>query len=151
MTRGSSRSYPRGVEVEVLSGPRLEVLLEVREKLSREITQRTGPRAAPLSEAALACTLGACPGAVMICTLEGRFIEVSEVFLRETGYARDEVLGRTGREIGLWTEPNHELEELQRALRVEGEIRIRELAYRTRQGQARRMLVAAEVLPLQGR
>ncbi len=129
----------------------MEVLLAVREKLSREIAEQTEQRAMAQCEKHLASVLESCPGAVTICTLEGRFIEVSETFLQETGYSRDEVVGRTGREMGLWAEPDRELEELQRALRVEGEIRIRELAYRTKQGEARTMLMAAEVIPMQGR
>ena len=33
---------------------------------------------------------------------EGRYIDVNEGFLRGTGHTREEVIGRTALEIGLW-------------------------------------------------
>ena len=47
------------------------------------------------------------PSAVGITTVaEGRFIDVNEGFSRLTGYAREEVIGRTTLELGLWADPS---------------------------------------------
>ena len=35
---------------------------------------------------------------------DGRFLDVNDVFLREFGYARDEVVGRTANQLGLWAD-----------------------------------------------
>ncbi len=36
---------------------------------------------------------------------EGRFIDVNESFLRLFGYAREDVIGHTSLELGLWSDP----------------------------------------------
>jgi PAS domain S-box-containing protein len=36
--------------------------------------------------------------------LDGTFLDVNDVFLREFGYAREEVVGRTAHELGLWAD-----------------------------------------------
>jgi PAS domain S-box-containing protein len=46
------------------------------------------------------------PDAVLITRLEnGCIVEVNEAFLRLTGYRRDEIIGRTTLEVGLWADP----------------------------------------------
>ena len=46
------------------------------------------------------------PDAIVLTTVaEGRFLEVNDQFTRLTGYARDEVLGRTVFDFGLWPDP----------------------------------------------
>ena len=46
------------------------------------------------------------PGLMTISTrLDGRYVDVNDAFLRELGYTRGEVIGRTATQLGLWTEP----------------------------------------------
>lgn len=46
------------------------------------------------------------PGLMTISTrLDGRYVDVNDTFLRELGYSRGEVLGRTASELGLWPDP----------------------------------------------
>jgi len=47
------------------------------------------------------------PDAVLITRLEdGCIVEVNEAFLRLTGYGRDQLLGRTTLDVGLWVDPD---------------------------------------------
>jgi PAS domain S-box-containing protein len=36
---------------------------------------------------------------------EGRIVKVNDAFLKVFGYDRDGVIGRTGAEIGIWSDP----------------------------------------------
>lgn len=85
--------------------------------------------------------------AAALCTLEGRFIEVNDALVSLSGYSRDEIVGRTGAEFGLWTDP----EELLRGIRQRGACNDYVLAYRTRAGQTRRMTLAARIVTVNGR
>ncbi len=45
------------------------------------------------------------PGLMTISTrLDGRYVDVNDAFLRELGYTRGEVIGRTASQLGLWTD-----------------------------------------------
>lgn len=47
------------------------------------------------------------PGLMTISTrLDGRYVDVNDAFVRELGYPRGEVLGRTASELGLWPDPS---------------------------------------------
>ncbi len=78
---------------------------------------------------------------------DGRFIEVNVRFLRLFGYNREEVLGRTSIDLGMWAEP-----ERQQAVREHpqqfGPIQNEEVAVRTRSGEVRRALLSAETAEL---
>lgn len=80
-------------------------------------------------------------------TLEGRFIEVNEALVSLSGYTPAEIVGRTGQEAGLWTNP----EEMLRCIRQRGAVDEYVLPYRTRDGQTRRILLAARLLTVNGR
>lgn len=55
------------------------------------------------SEEAFARMLRASSAALSLSTFDdGRYLDVNDRFLRETGYARDEVIGRRSVELGLW-------------------------------------------------
>ncbi len=74
----------------------------------RDITERKRLEAALLaaSENRFAAVFAASPVPLSISTLaEGRFIDVNDAFLQLTGYGREEVLGHTAEDLGLWTEP----------------------------------------------
>jgi len=90
------------------------------------------------------------PLAISISALEdGRFIDVNDGFLRATDYTRDEVIGRTALELGLW-ERAEDRERFIRALRERGVIRGRECTLRTKLGVSRTVALSAELLDLGG-
>ncbi len=88
------------------------------------------------------------PDWIVISTLEdGRFIDVNDAFLRITGYAREEVIGRTAIELGIWVDPG-ERAAMVEVLRREGVIRDHEARFRMKSGEIRVMLRSAEVIHL---
>jgi diguanylate cyclase (GGDEF)-like protein/PAS domain S-box-containing protein len=113
-------------------------------------TSRTVPAAWSALDEGFATAFRSNPAAVAISRLaDGRLIEVNEAFLRDTGYRRTEVIGKSDTEIGLWVDP-----QLRRllceGLRGEGKLRDREVPYRTKSGEARTALLSAESIRLRG-
>jgi PAS domain S-box-containing protein len=78
-----------------------------------------------------------------------RYIEVNETFERMTGWSRDEVIGRTRFDIGLWENPVDGVE-LVRRVWAEGLVRDVEVSLRRRDGTVLVALGTAEVIELNG-
>jgi PAS domain S-box-containing protein len=90
------------------------------------------------------------PDWVVISALkDGFYVDVNETFLRMTGYRRDEVIGRTSEELGIWANPRERKETMQ-ALEEEGSIQNIEVHFRMRSGQIRNMLWSAELIDFGG-
>jgi len=88
------------------------------------------------------------PSAVGISTVaEGRFIDVNEGFSRLTGYMREEVMGRTTLELGLWADVS-ERESVLRDIREQGYLHNREGLLRTKSGEVRSLMVSVESIQL---
>jgi PAS domain S-box-containing protein len=89
----------------------------------------------------------------MILTLSStddhRYIEVNETFERITGWRRDEVIGRTPFDLGLWADPVQRLEVTKRLL-AEGTLRDLEADFCMKNGSIRIGRVSAEVIELGG-
>jgi PAS domain S-box-containing protein len=80
---------------------------------------------------------------------DGRHLEVNDAAVRHSGYARDEMLGRTKPELGFWVTPA-ERERMVRLLHEEGHVRDFEVTFRTRHGEQRQLLVNSEVITYGG-
>jgi PAS domain S-box-containing protein len=78
-----------------------------------------------------------------------RHLEVNEAALRDTGFTRQEMLGRTKLELGYWVAPEQR-EEIVRRLRTDGRVRDFEITCRTRTGQRRHLLVNSQVITFAG-
>ena len=78
-----------------------------------------------------------------------RYIEVNETFVLLTGYSREETLGRTPFDLGLWVGPSMRWE-LLRKLMAEGSIRDQEVVIRTKGGRIRVGLGSAELIEIDG-
>ncbi|HZB44723.1 MAG TPA: PAS domain S-box protein, partial [Pyrinomonadaceae bacterium] len=90
------------------------------------------------------------PLALTITSLKtGRLLEVNETFTRLSGYARDEAVGRTTLELGLWAEPAEREAELA-ALAERGEVRNVEYRFRMRDGSEMTGLLSAEQIEIGG-
>ncbi len=84
------------------------------------------------------------PSAVGISTVaEGRFINVNEGFSRLTGFKREEVIGRTTVELGLWADPG-ERATLIREIQEQGLLHNREGLLRTKSGEIRSLMVSVD-------
>ncbi|MDD5510410.1 MAG: PAS domain S-box protein [Dehalococcoidales bacterium] len=90
------------------------------------------------------------PEPMAISTLsEGRYIEINDIFLRIWGYQRDEVVGRTGIELGFWPHPD-DRNEMARLLRKDGVIRDLEVSFRSKSGELRFGLLSADLIEISG-
>lgn len=77
------------------------------------------------------------PDAITLRTLpERRYLEVNEGFCRMTGYAAEEVIGKTSSELNVWADPEQRGATLQKVLR-EGEVHEEEFRFRTKSGEIR--------------
>jgi diguanylate cyclase (GGDEF)-like protein/PAS domain S-box-containing protein len=81
--------------------------------------------------------------------LDGRFTEVNEAFLSAHGYPREEVIGHTGLELGLFVEPE-KYRVLAKDLQTHGSVRDRELRVRCKDGSVLDGLFSMEVVSGQG-
>ncbi len=90
------------------------------------------------------------PDAITISTLgDGRYVDVNEAFLEMSGYRREEVIGHTSVELGLWVDPEERLR-LVRALQERGQVRDLEFRMRSRSGEVGTVLMSAEPVVIGG-
>jgi len=78
-----------------------------------------------------------------------RCVDLNEAFEHLSGWRRDEVLGRTPAEIGIWTDPDERLrfvEELKR----ETHIRDHEAQFRTKSGESRTVVRSSDLVEIDG-
>jgi len=91
------------------------------------------------------------PSAMALSDLPGRrFSDMNDAFCKVTGYARDEVLGKTSQELGLFANP-HEQQAVAERLLAEGRISDFELQIRRKNGSLRTGLFFGEIITSQGR
>jgi diguanylate cyclase (GGDEF)-like protein/PAS domain S-box-containing protein len=77
------------------------------------------------------------------------YIEVNETFLRELGYQRTEIIGRSAHELGIWVEERERVGVAQ-ALLDQGELRDLEVHFRTKTGRVIAGLASAAYLEING-
>jgi PAS domain S-box-containing protein len=102
MTRGGEEriwDYTSTLRKEGVSEP-------VIRGMAHDVTDRfRAEQALRLSEAKFATAFRASPHAMTITSLrKGRFIDVNASFERQSGYTREEILGKTLLEIGMWVD-----------------------------------------------
>ena len=94
--------------------------------------------------------LNTAPMWVVITSLhEGRYIDVNEAFLKDTGFTREEVIDHTASDLNLRLDPL-EREQMERMLLEQGPIHNMEVKRRVRSGEVLDMLLSAEMLPMSG-
>jgi len=80
---------------------------------------------------------------------DGRYIEVNDAFSKILGYSREEIIGRTSAEIGLWCNEAH-YAKIFEVLRTKGSVHEFEVSWRTKSGEIRVGLDSAEVIEVGG-
>jgi PAS domain S-box-containing protein len=80
---------------------------------------------------------------------EGRYLDVNESFLTMSGYSREEVIGHTSLELGIWETPAARTDFIAQ-LNKFGSIVNRETRFRTKDGSIRVLLSSAEKFELRG-
>lgn len=92
----------------------------------------------------------ASPDSIVITRAEdGTYIDVNEAFQEITGYSREEVLGRTSTELGLWADPDARMVML-RLLNEHGHVRNLDVRFRVKSGEIRELLWSADVIEYLG-
>jgi two-component system sensor kinase FixL len=113
------------------------------------LVDQLGTARARTMEANFAKAFHSNPCAMTITRLsDGRFLDVNESFERQTGYARDEVIGRTVQEFGMWIDPD-DLAALGKAMR-EGRVGSREVRFRTKSGALATSVFSADIIMFGG-
>lgn len=123
-------------------------LASVNENLEAQVVRRTD--ALRMSEQRFSQAFYANPIPACMTTF-GRetFVEVNDAFVALTGYARDEIVGHTSRELKMWSSPE-DLKTLDQMQRDDKGFRNAELELRTEAGEVRDILLSAEVIRLDG-
>ncbi|MGA7523243.1 MAG: PAS domain S-box protein [Acidobacteriaceae bacterium] len=80
---------------------------------------------------------------------DGIFIECNKAFLDITGYARNEVIGRTSRELNIWADSNERLRLID-SLNRKSICRNLEVQFRKKTGEAFWGLISASLIELDG-
>jgi len=119
--------------------------------IQRDITaRRRAEEALRFSEEKFAKAFRSSPFRVTIGTLaEGRFLEVNDAFLRDHGFTREQVIGRTSRELGLWDDPTQR-RQLVEAVERDGMVRDFEYQGQTRDGRVNVTSLSAELIQVAG-
>jgi PAS domain S-box-containing protein len=90
------------------------------------------------------------PEPMTISTIsEGRYIDVNEGFLRVTGHRREEVIGRTFKDLHFWEQAEARAE-LVDQLRSQGSVRNMEIKFRTKSGEQRIAFDSSEIIEVGG-
>ena len=76
-----------------------------------------------------------------------RYIDVNDAFAESTGYAREELIGKTPFELGLWVQPEKRMEIVQE-VQLKGEVRNVEVAFRTKSGDIREAVGSAALIDI---
>jgi len=127
------------------------VQLPVIRGMARDVTEKyRAEQALRLSEAKFATAFRSSPNAMTISSLrDGRFLDVNASFERQSGYTRDEVVGKTVMELGLWADDrdfaNIMADSLMRQKVVGREVRLR-----TKSGRVVTALYSVEVILVGG-
>jgi PAS domain S-box-containing protein len=102
------------------------------------------------SEDKLAAAYRSSPCCMAMTTFpEGRFLEINDGFERMTGFSREEVIGRTSLEIGLWADPATR-DDWVRTVNAEGRLDGYECVLRGKRGEHISVVYSAEVLTIGG-
>jgi two-component system phosphate regulon sensor histidine kinase PhoR len=102
------------------------------------------------SEHKFATVFQSAPTLLAITSLaDGRYIEVNEAFERFCGYRRDEVIGHSALELGIWKSPQDRAAILT-MLREKGKVRDTEITYRDKGGKSYTGLFSGECIEIGG-
>lgn len=132
------------------------VLRETNKQLEQKISEKTKEyikliEELGLSEQQFYKAFHLNPEMTSITTLkEGVFLEVNNVFLETTGYTRDEIIGKSSIELGLWYE-EEERELLKYLIRKDKRVKNLEVTLKIKSGELFYILFSAEMIELNGK
>ncbi|HSY19370.1 MAG TPA: PAS domain S-box protein [Candidatus Acidoferrales bacterium] len=165
LTNGSARfewvsCTPQGREIQLeVSLTRIQwsgrqviqaLLDDISERKQAEAELRASERRLRESEARFSAAFHASPIITAISRArDAKFVLANDSFLNWTGYSREEVLGRTANELGVWESPA-DRQRFWEAVRSADSIRGRECGFRNRHGKVSTMLASGVVIEFNG-
>jgi len=119
--------------------------------MAHDVTERfRAEQALRHSEVKFATAFRASPHAMTISSLrDGRFIDVNASFERQSGYSREEVLGKTVLEIGLWADSSDFAAIMSDSLKRK-KVSGRMVRLRTKSGRLVNAIYSVEVIDIDG-
>lgn len=127
-----------------------ELLHRVNRVFKLVACQRAEATALHKSEERFDKAFNASPFVMTISSLKtGNLVEVNEMFVHLTGYTREEAIGRTTAELGVWATPQDREAELA-LVQQQGRIRNAEYKFKTRFGQELIGILSAELIEVDG-
>ena len=119
-------------------------LKTVNDQLESRILKRT--RQLSLSEEKFSKSFLSCPDGLTITSLEtGRLIEVNEAFEKLSGYSRDEVIGKSTMELGIWCDLS-DREQFVYKLKTEGSVHEYEARMQDKSGRIHDMSLSGDII-----
>lgn len=130
---------------------RTSQLATANEDLRREIERRaTIEKSLRESESRFHKAFQASPAMMALTRLaDGTFITANDAFFAVTGYREDEVIGRSAKDLGIYSIPAQR-EDYVNLIREHGFVRDRELQLRIKDGSVCTALVSGELIQLEG-
>lgn len=119
-----------------------------------DVTERTqAERSLRQSEERFAKVFHANPVAISITEMEnGRFVEVNQSYLTLSGFTRQEIIGLSASDLGLWRSPGARQRLINRLQASStGTLIEEEMDFRTRTGEERQVLASHVLIQLNGR
>ena len=124
-----------------MSATRLVLTNEKQRRISDDL--RKTETALVQSSEIFAAAFHSSPDPITISLLpDGHYVMVNDSFLRLTGYARDEVLGKSGAQLKLWANDEHRARVIAQ-LQTAAEIKEEEILIRTKSGEIRTAQLSA--------
>ena len=133
------------VKVDTGGGPAiLSIYRDDTERLQAEVSRAR-------SEALMTHLVATSPDLITLTDLAtGRYVMVNDAFVRVSGWRRDEAVGKTALELGVW--PDSEASSrFVSEVSERGEVRDRAVEFSDRQGRSFSLLVSAACFTLEGR
>ena len=89
------------------------------------------------------------PDWIFLSAEDGTLLDVNDTFVKDTGYSRQEALGRTCVDLGIWNNPADRTS-LAQILLTEGRVLSKEVRFRSKKGDLIITLCSAEFIDLAG-
>jgi two-component system cell cycle sensor histidine kinase/response regulator CckA len=118
--------------------------------IAHDITDlKRAEKALKLSEEKFSRAFQASPVAMSISSAgDGRFMEVNESFVKQSGYSSEELIGHADMELDMWCEPLAR-EHVMQQMGIRGKLRDFEMKFRTKSGVVLDTKFSAEFIELQ--
>lgn len=103
-----------------------------------------------VSEKRFSTVFSLSPVAISIQDEKNLFVNVNEAFLKLTGYSREEIIGKRGKDLGLWADQNEAMK-VDQEFHSQGVLRNIEFRFRKKSGETGVGIMSAEEIILEGR